>query len=274
MPVIQQPFRQAITYLFRWISIMLLIVLFVVIAPKSMDSETKEDVSFETWYEKVKTMYTLVEQGKYEEGKKIYHWLDLHLPALSFSTYEMNTNQMKHFLYSFERAGEALTSVTLSDEKRQSYMYSFYLSTDAILSKNNPLWKNVAKQSLPLLEEAKSLIERGEKEKARVSYQEWQHTFEQIRPAMMTGEPESRYMPLISYLEYMERESSWLEREESEDVVKLLSHVQHLIEPARATVDPSFWIVLFSIGTTIMIALTYTGWRKYRGDKTKERLRE
>lgn len=275
MPVSQRKSsRQAVIKCVQRVSLLFLIAIFISIAPMKAFSETKEEVSFEFWFEKVQAMYTFVEQEKYEEGKKIYDWLHQHFPAVSFSSYGLDTDQIRNFLFAFERAGKAVTSVQLSEENRQAYMYSFYLAADAVISTTNPLWKKVAQESLPLLEEAKTYIERGEKEKARASYQAWQHTFEKIRPAIMTGEEERLYTPLFSYLEYMENESSWLEREESDDILQLMTQLKQLIEPARSTVDPSFWLVMFSIGTAIMIALIYTGWRKYKGEKMKERVRE
>ncbi|WP_158735352.1 sporulation protein YpjB [Alteribacillus sp. YIM 98480] len=239
-------------------------------------AEEHADVDLKVIDEKASLMYDLVKDGKYEEAKQLHEWMAVHFPSVSFDDYAMNTNQMSELFRAFDRAGESVTKAELSEQRRIQYIFAFRLAVDAVISKENPLWEKSAERLLLSLDGIEKQVKQEDPEAARQSFQDWQLQFEMIRPAIYAGVEEKRYMPFISYVRYLDHHSGWVESKDAEEVRKLKSSLHDLLSETeeQSSADPSLWLVMMSIGSAIFVSLTYVGWRKYKGEKQRQHLRD
>ncbi|MFB4163398.1 sporulation protein YpjB [Alteribacillus sp. JSM 102045] len=225
--------------------------------------------------EKASLMYDLVKEGKYEEAKQIHEWMVVHFPSVSFDDYNMNSNQMSELFRAFDRAGEGVTRTELDEQQRIQYVFSFWLTVDAVISQENPLWKKSAERLLLMLDDIEEKVKKGQINEARQAFQGWQAQFEMIRPAIYTGVNEKSYLPFISFVRYLDHNSGWLQSKDAQEIEKLRSSFQEVLsEEEQSGADPSLWIVMMSIGSAIFVSLTYVGWRKYKGEKQRQHLRD
>ncbi|SDH07014.1 sporulation protein YpjB [Alteribacillus persepolensis] len=232
-------------------------------------------VDMEEVNEKAALLYELAEKGNYEDAKQVHSWLKQHLPSVPFDEYDVNTNQLSELLRSFERAEEAVNRAELDDKQRLRYLFAFRLAADAVVSQENPLWKQSAKQLLHQLDELEQQVHNGEVEHAKQTFQEWQRQFEEIRPAIYTGVEEQHYLPFISYVRYMDQHAGWLQSTSTNDIQKLKTALENVVnEEKRSAADPSLWLVMLSVGSAIIVSLTYAGWRKYKGEKQRQQIRD
>ncbi|MFZ4452297.1 sporulation protein YpjB [Salibacterium aidingense] len=237
-------------------------------------AEDDDTISMETVNDKAKTMHDLVLNGEYEEAKRIHGWLVRRFPAVSFDDYNLTTRQLTEIFRAFDRAGEAVTNVDMDERQRVQYIFSFRLAVDASISEKHPLWKKSGEQLLLLLDEIKQTLEQEDEQQARQLFYHWQKEFEVIRPALYTGKEEEEYMPLVSYVRYMEKEG-WDKSDKISEVEKLKEHLQQAMgKTQNSAADPSLWTIILSIGSVLFVSLTYTGWKKYKGEKERHQMRD
>ncbi|SFE34300.1 sporulation protein YpjB [Alteribacillus iranensis] len=242
---------------------------------QTIAEETSETTKLNTVAEKAKVLEQLIKDGEYEEAKQIYNWMKEQWPTVNFEAHQLNVHQMAELLRAFERTSESVTSVDAAQHIRLRYATSFRLALDAAISEHHPLWKKYAEHSLTILDKVEDHLMQGQKEAALQAYQEWRRQFEVIRSAVYIGEEEG-YAPFASYLSYLDNHSKWIEKEDPQDIKELRKKVTQLIngDYEKSNVDPSLWLVIITIGSVIVSSLTYTGWKKYKGEKSRQQLRD
>ncbi|MGY4690090.1 sporulation protein YpjB [Salibacterium sp. K-3] len=239
-----------------------------------LKAETDPPPTMEMVDDKAASMYEMAENGQFEEAKQIHAWIAGRLPAISFDDYQLNTAQLTAFLRSFDRAGGALVDVDMEETERVRRILAFRLAADASIRSTNPIWKEHARTLAGRLDRIKEYLEKGETKKAEQLFHEWQRQFEIIRPAMYTGEQEENYMPFVSYIRFMDRQN-WSDDGQVSRVETLYDYFLKVLgDHKESAVDPSLWAVIFSIGSAVFVSLTYTGWKKYKGEKERHQMRD
>ncbi|MFD2704460.1 sporulation protein YpjB [Salibacterium lacus] len=239
-----------------------------------LQAETDAALPLEKVDDKAAVMYDLAENGDFEEAKAVHSWIAGRLPEVSFDDYDMNTAQLTALLRSFDSAGEALVDADMKEAKRVQFILAFRLSVDAAVTTSNPIWKEYARTLSERLEPLKENLKQGNTQDAEQLFHEWQAGFEIIRSAMYTSEKEQDYMPLVSYIRYLDS-LNWEDNEEIPRIETLQRFMTDVIEKHKNDgADPSLWAVIFSIGSILFASLTYTGWKKYKGEKQHDRMRD
>ncbi|SFP42375.1 sporulation protein YpjB [Salibacterium halotolerans] len=239
-----------------------------------LQAETDDILPLEKVDDKAAAMHDLAVNGEFEEAKAVHSWIAGRLPEVSFNDYDMNTAQLTALLRAFDRAGTALVDADMDEAERVRFILAFRLAVDAAVHSKNPIWKDYARSLSERLETLKENLQKGNTQDAEQLFHEWQTGFEIIRPAMYTSEMEEDYMPLVSYIRYLDGEN-WAHSGQVPRIETLQQYITDVVENHRKDgADPSLWAVILSIGSILFASLTYTGWKKYKGEKEHDRMRD
>ncbi|MFB5661690.1 sporulation protein YpjB [Alteribacillus sp. HJP-4] len=249
-----------------------ILLFFLIMGNTNADSHSQ--ITLEEVDKKAETMLTYIENNQAEEAKHIYNWISEHLPAVPFQQYHLNTDQVSALLSAGSQAEAAVTSASMEAPERINNVLAFRLSIDAAISKEHPIWKEAEKPLVELLEKAEQELDSGNVNSARQSFQQWQRQFEIIRSSIYIGVPEETYLPFLSHIRYMDQEDAWLETGGSNELTKLKTEMVKLFqEKKQSSADPALWTVILLIGCSLLLALGYAGWKKYKAEKARQRMR-
>ncbi len=218
----------------------------------------------------------LGKQQKYAEAKKIIDKLSTQI--LKASTEEgLTVKEVKMVIYSYEQAEAAVTSVDMETEERINKLTQFRITANAVTSEHHPLWRDAEKMVLSPLEHAIEALKASERSEFQRYLNEFLNNYEIIRPALTIDLPEhtsERYDSYIRYLEHYRNQPK--DKDKNKQLVEIQREFQALfqdhVEDSNAT--PELIGLIYTLGGIIAITLIYVGWRKYRGDNRRKKLKE
>ncbi|WP_227936210.1 sporulation protein YpjB [Alkalihalobacillus deserti] len=258
--------------------IILLIVVFLFSVPQSIHAE--ETTSLHTWKELNHTsdqILQLVKQENFEEAKQLLDYFSVSFLEVDFQEEGITMSSLRTVTSSFEKAVEAVTAIEMPLDQRIFTVTAFRLAIDALSSDHHPLWLHSEKSVMSAITTMKEAIEQGETQAFQHRFNEFQRHYDMIRPALFIDIEPQHLQRIDSQITFLERI-----RTESLDEDKVMSHLEIMEEEwmdlyqriKEDSADPSLWWVMFTIGGMIIMSLSYVGWKKYRAEKQKVRVKE
>lgn len=219
----------------------------------------------------------LGKQQKYAEAKKIID--NLSTQILKAATEEgLTVKEMKMVIYSYEQAESAVTSADMEAEERMNKLTQFRITVNAVTSEHHPLWRDAKNMVLEPLEYAIEALKVRDRSEFHRYLNEFLNNYEIIRPALALDLPEhtsERYDSYIRYLEHY-RNQPEVNKDKNKQLLEIQREFQTLfqdnVEDSSAT--PELIGLIYTLGGIIAITLIYVGWRKYRGDNRRKKLKE
>lgn len=242
-------------------------------------SQADDDSSLHTWKTLNQTsdrILQLVKVEQYEEAKQLLDYFSTVFLDIDFQAEGVTMNALRMVTITYEKAEEAVTSVSLPLSERISLVTSFRLAVDALSSDYHPLWLN----SEAAVMHAIQSIEEALKQKDAQAYQhrlnEFLRHYQTIHPALFIDLEVAQLQQIQSQITFLEK------RRNQFDPDVLIPHLSVMKEEwtnlykreKEDSADPSLWWVMMTIGGMITLSLTYVGWRKYRAEKQKVRVKE
>ncbi|TWI58885.1 sporulation protein YpjB [Halalkalibacter nanhaiisediminis] len=236
--------------------------------------------SLHTWKELNQTsdqILQLVKREKYAEAKQLLDYFSKHFLEVDFQAEGVTMSSLRTTTMAYEKAIEAVTATDLPLEERIYQVTTFRLAVDALSSEHHPLWLHSEQAVMHALAAIKATIFKGDSVAYQHRLNEFLRHYQMIKPALFIDiEPQ--------HLQRLESQVIFLEklRANQLDPSKLTPHLE-LMEKEWANLyhqvkedsaDPSLWWVIFTIGGMIILSLSYVGWRKYRAEKQKVRMKE
>ncbi|SDI28380.1 sporulation protein YpjB [Natribacillus halophilus] len=245
------------------------IFLFGFAAEQGEQREEWEDISAET-----EEIVSLVQAENYEEGRTLLNELADDLTGADYEAMGLDVHDMGTIIMSYERLQGALTDVSLADAERLNAAYRFHYVIDAVVHPEEPKWKETENEVKEQVQHLRTSASAGG-QTFEQAWNDWKRTFETIHPAATLRMSPSEREELRSLMTFMEEHRQRLKDEE--DARPFFNALEYQIdrlynEDIEAD-DPSLLIVIFTVGGTIVLALSYAGWKKYRGEQRRERRR-
>nr|WP_246020978.1 sporulation protein YpjB [Paenibacillus lentus] len=178
---------------------------------------------------------------------------------------------------------ESINQVKLSPEAWMETSARLRLAVNSLTHKQNALWRQYYKVMFSNLQDMGKARSGGNRTEFKEALQSLQANYELIRPAAIIQREPSDVRKFDSWLSYIVRlgnEATWDEGALKEAISQGAPLLQELFErrgnepvflPLIGSRSPWYWSAL--IGGWIMLALTYTGMRKYQAEQAVSSVR-
>ncbi|WP_100407230.1 sporulation protein YpjB [Bacillus solitudinis] len=219
----------------------------------------------------------LVKQEKYEEAKQLLEFFSKSFMEMDFQQQGITMTALRTVTLAFEQAEAAVTSADESTNERIYKVTSFRLAVDALSSEHHPLWLHSEKSINQTFTTMKAAVQDNDRQAFAHRLNEFLRHYQVIRPALLIDIEPQQLQRIESQVTYLERLSK--ENNANEKVTMhldlMVSEFADLYERVKEdSADPSLLWVMFTIGGMIVFSLSYVGYRKYKAEKGKVRLKE
>ncbi|RXJ03968.1 sporulation protein YpjB [Anaerobacillus alkaliphilus] len=254
------------------------ICLFFLVFSTSVHAE--KDVEQKDWQHLNKTadkILQLVKEEKYSEAKQVMDFFSKQFLAIRYDDQNLSMTHLRLITTSYEKAMGAVTSAGASHEERVLAVSEFRLVIDALVSEHHPLWKNTETQVMNYFAKMREAVSSGDNNAFQHHFNGFLQRYAVIRPAIMIDLLPHQFQRIDSHVKFVERyRATIINDEDKSKHLKLMeedfANLYKGFEEDQA--DPSLWWVILSIGGTILMSLSYVGYRKYKGEKSKVKMKQ
>nr|WP_246407124.1 sporulation protein YpjB [Geomicrobium halophilum] len=216
----------------------------------------------------------LVQSGKYEDGRARLRALTDELTSANYQVMDLDVHDMGTIIMSYERLLGALTEASMEHDERVREAMRFHYVVDAVMHTERPKWKETENDVKEQLQELRESASEGGAS-FQHAWNEWKRTFEMIYPAATLKLSLPEREELRSLVNFMSEHSHRLKDEnEARPFFDALEfEIDRLYDGEMNENDPSLMIVIAIISGSILLSLSYAGWKKYQGEKKRARAR-
>lgn len=219
----------------------------------------------------------LVKEEKYSDSKQLLDFFSKQFLALRFEDQDISMTHLRLITSSYEKAMKAVTSTSASHEERVLAVSEFRLVVDALVSEHHPLWKNTETQVMNYFAQMREAISEEDNSSFQHHFNGFLQRYAIIRPALMVDLLPHQFQRIDSHVRYVERSrASLVTNKDKAKQIKIMEEdflkLYKGFEEDQA--DPSLWWVIFSIGGTILMSLFYAGYKKYKAEKNKVKVKQ
>lgn len=255
------------------------IVLVCYVSLVSTISFAEEEQGY-TWKQLNKTsdqILQLVKLEKYEEAKQLLAYFSTLFLEMDFKEKNISMSSLQVVTMTYEKANEAVTAAGLSVEERIHNVTSFRLAIDALTSEHHPLWLQMEEKVMYSLQSLEEAIAEEDDRMYQHRLNEFLRHYNQLRPALLIHIKQDDFQRIDSQIVYLEkRRQQNVEKETMQAHLKMMETEWSTLfnQVKEDSADPSLWWVMIAIGGMITLSLSYVGWRKYKAEKQKIRMKE
>jgi sporulation protein YpjB len=250
-------------------------VLFLPFASVSANEEG-EITGAELWRQLNHTSDTILQyirENRYEEAHQLLDSFSDQFLSIRASDYHLSMSELQVITSVYEEVDEAVVSVSLPHEERVNKAAKLRLLVDVYDKAHQPLWKKTKSSLFEPTAALKSAAEEGDKSKFTQNIEKFTGAYEIVKPAWSVSlKPEEfqQFNALVNYLK-----NTGLQGENTAVLLDRLNLLEAMLTEIfegkkEEASDPSLIWVILTIGGAIVTALTYSGWRKYKGEKEEE----
>lgn len=232
-----------------------------------------------TWDKLAETSGTalqLVRDQKYAEAKQMLEYFEKQFRQ-SQKSLNLSLKQLRILSTTHDHAMRAVTNVSASKQTRETIVLQFYLSVDAMRSKEQPLWLNTRNQVMGPFNRMKKAVEDKNDQAFQYDLNQFLVKYNMIYPALDIDLKESLLSRLDSEVQYVENH-----RNEYLSLPNRMEHLNRMEKDFNALyngnlkdmMEPTLPWVIISVGGVIALALFYSGWQKYKADERETKSRK
>lgn len=249
-----------ITFIFQWQQ--------PISANENINLQNLDDISNYAWQ--------LSKQSRLEEAKQLLLYFEKEFQKKDVES-QLSMNELRVISTSYHEALTALEKEGISYEDRIAKVTQFRLVVDAILSEHQPLWSTMEEPMMTAFAEMKTEAENGNRSAFQHEWNRFLSLYSIIYPSLVVDVSNENIEKMETHISAVNDKlffeiSTKTRAHQLLEMEKDLKNIFRRVKNDEA--DPSLLWVMISTGSVIFIALSYTGWKKYKGeksDKTKER---
>lgn len=219
----------------------------------------------------------LVKSSRYEDAKKLLEYFSNQFITYTMENHAFSIDELRIVTLTSNEAIEAVANGSMNHDERINRVTKFRLAMDAITSTNQPLWTEMEGSIMTVLGGMKEAALKGEQENFHSHLNSFLSLYEVIYPSLKLDVPVQRVQKIDARINYVDHYRSQVLTDEAsqQELVALESDLKDLFnEMSEDEADPSLWWVIITTGSIIIVTLSYVGWRKYKGDKERERAKK
>ncbi|WP_084031411.1 sporulation protein YpjB [Anaerobacillus arseniciselenatis] len=255
-----------------------LICLFFLVFSNSVQAEkTLDEKEWRNLNQTADKVLQLVKEEKYSEAKQLLDFFSKQFLAIRYDDQNLTMTQLRLITTSYEKAMGAVTSTSASHEQRVLEVSEFRLVIDALVNHHHPLWKNTETQVMNYFAKMREAISSENNNSFQHHLNGFLQRYSMIRPAIMVDLLPHQFQRIDSHVRYVERYRNTIvtDEEKSKHLKIMEDDFKKLYKGFEEDqADPSLWWVILSIGGTTLLALFYAGYKKYRAEKNKVKMKQ
>lgn len=172
-----------------------------------------------------------------------------------------------------KEAVEAVKSTSMGHIDRVNTVTKFRLVVDAVSSTEEPLWTEMEEPILTVFGGVKEAATSGNNEDFHSKLNSFLSLYDVIYPSMKLDIDPARVQKLDAQIDTIDHyRPDVVSSTSSYDLDMLEEDLRSIFNDVEEDdADPSLWWVIITTGSIIIVTLTYVGWRKYKGDKEREK---
>lgn len=259
--------------LLKFIVILSFLIVWPVHTGNAEDAERENNI----WRELNQTSDTIlryVKEGHYEEAKKLLEHFSEQFLQIRASEHRLSMRELQTITAVYNEALEAVVSVSLSHDDRVQKATKLRLLVDVYDASYKELWLNTKNSLLTPVKNMAKAVDEGNSRKFQDDMSEFVKNYEMVRPAWSVRLPIETYQKVDSQVKFLQqfRGKNLDDPAIARHLNTLESQLLLIYEGGEEdSSDPSLIWVMLTIGGAIVLALSYAGWKKYWGEKEKER---
>ncbi|MDX8361858.1 sporulation protein YpjB [Cytobacillus sp. IB215316] len=219
----------------------------------------------------------MVKSERYDDTKSLLEHFTKEFLQFSTSDKPYTMDELRVITITHNNAVEAVTKTALSHEERVRKVVQFRLVIDAIISEHQPLWVEMEHSTMKYFHQMKGAIEQDDTETFQYMLNLFLNKYEVIQPSIKVDVNPEWVTRVDSHIRFLESYQH-ISLEKAKQIQQLDQMESDLYELFNAVkdddTDPSLLWVMISIGSVILLSLSYAGWKKYRADKVKQQSRK
>ncbi|WP_019154285.1 sporulation protein YpjB [Robertmurraya massiliosenegalensis] len=216
----------------------------------------------------------LVKSSRYEDAKKLLEYFSNEFLAYTMESHGFSIDELRIVTLAQDEAIAAMGNGNLAHDERINRVTKFRLAMDAITSTKEPLWTEMEGPMMAVFGGMKDAALEGNSENFHSHLNSFLSLYEVIYPSMKLDVPVQRVQQIDARIHFIDeyRPRLLTDEESQQELVSLETDLKDLFnQMSEDEADPSLWWVIITTGSIIIVTLSYVGWRKYKGDKERER---
>lgn len=215
----------------------------------------------------------LTKFGQYEGAERILKQFSNDIVEAAGLNQYFSMDEVRILEDSLKEALFAVNNVKLSPEEKINRVTTFRLVVDAMNSRYQPLWTELQDPIMTAFSQVKEAAKENNYDSFRTKLNSFLTKYSLIQPSLKIDLPVDKIQKLEAKITFIDKYSSKLLNDTSGIVqlTKLEADLQNMFENAdKDETDPSLWWVIITTGSIIILTLSYTGWRKYKGENKRK----
>jgi len=223
------------------------------------------------------TALQLAKQERFEESAQLLNYFTVKFEEIPIDRNVISLDHYRTITNTQKTAQDLLLNEKVSTIEKVRSLTKFRLVVDAMVSEHQPLWGSMETSIMETFSQMKSDVEQGDKESFQHDFNEFLSLYEVIYPSIQVDLDFQRIKRMDAHISVVE--DRLFHEIPVTSRVKQLTVMEEELKAIFDRVkedeaDPSLLWVMISTGSVILLALSYSGWKKYRGEKAKQPKRE
>lgn len=174
----------------------------------------------------------------------------------------------------YEKAQKSLEEKHVDRQIKINDTLALQLAVDAEVSKYQPLWMEREEPVMGAFAKMEKAMQQEDEADFQQSLNTFLYEFDIIYPSLMIALPENQTRCVNAHLSYLDEfRNMMLKHKSGQTQLSIIKgDLQKIFQTVKKDgVDTSLIWFMTITGGIILFTLTYVGWRKYKGEKTKRK---
>lgn len=214
----------------------------------------------------------IVKQERYKEAKQLLTHFSNEFIKISLHDRPYSMDELRIITTTHNNALESLHSSSLTFEDKLQRVTQFRLVIDAIRSEHQPMWSEMEHSIMTTFNQMKETVQKGDSKSYQQHLNVFLNKYETIHPSIKVDIAPETIRKLDSHISFLDhyRHEKLKNTTRLQQMEQMEYDLKALFDKmTEDDADPSLIWVMISIGSVIILTLSYVGWRKYKGDKPR-----
>ncbi|SDM77059.1 sporulation protein YpjB [Fictibacillus solisalsi] len=209
----------------------------------------------------------LAKEERYKEASEVLFYMSSQF-GKDVANSDLADDKIRMVDMTMENTIEALGRAEETRDVKISRLTGVRLLMDALVSDQQPLWKQTEYQIMNPIKSMQLSLKKKEDQSFQEAANEFLANYNMIRPAVSMDVTEAVFEQVDRDVEYIEKTRTNMisSKESREKLTSIQEDFEKLFDAKEDTSDPSLFWLIFSIGGIIFSTLFYVGWRKYKAE--------
>jgi sporulation protein YpjB len=218
------------------------------------------------------TALQLSKENRFEESLQLVEYFQREFEKTLKDDGSISAKDIRTISASQQTAAKMLQETGITPDEKVRALIQLRLVVDAAASEHQPLWSSMEEPVMSAFSQVKGDVKMGDHQSFQQNWDEFVSLYETVYPSMMMDIDSEQLKRMDAHRSVVEDAIFTQIPVESQvnQLALMEEELQNLFNRVKEDdADPSLLWVMISTGSIIFLSLSYTGWRKYRGEKDK-----